>query len=137
MDDEERDQPPSAFEEALRQVAQELSRAVERFSELDVDDWVQGLARRVRDQTGWPPSGGGEPGPRDLPTDEQGEALAALDSGRWTLDPETSALMSTGDGPEPADALGLALDLRVHDWLRADGELTLAGRNALTRWLDR
>jgi len=41
-----------------------------------------------------------------------------------------------GDGPGPRDALGLVRELRVRDWLDADGRLTLAGRHALSRWLD-
>ena len=79
---------------------------------------------------------GAGPDPLDLPTDDQGRALAALDSGRWTVEPGTSRLTSTGDGPGPRDALGLTLELRVRDWLDADGDLTLAGRAALKRWLD-
>jgi hypothetical protein len=27
-------------------------------------------------------------------------------------------------------------ELRVRDWLSADGEITLAGRSALNRWLE-
>ena len=30
----------------------------------------------------------------------------------------------------------LVRELRVRDWLSAEGEITLAGRNALMRWLD-
>ena len=71
-----------------------------------------------------------------MPTDDQGRALAALDSGRWTVEPGTSALSSSGDGPGPSDALGLVLELRVRDWIDADGEVTLAGHAALQRWLD-
>ena len=62
-----------------------------------------------------------------MPTDEQGRALAALDSGRWTVEPGTSALSSHGDGPGPSDALGLVRELRVRDWIDADGEVTLVG----------
>jgi hypothetical protein len=76
------------------------------------------------------------PHPLDLPTDEQGLALAALDSGRWTVEPGTDALTVKGDGPGPSDALGLVRELRVRDWIAADGELTLAGRHALARWLE-
>jgi hypothetical protein len=76
-----------------------------------------------------------QPHPLDLPSAEQGVALAALDSGRWALEPGTSALAVHGDGPGPSDALGLVRSLRVRDWLRADGALTLAGRRALERWL--
>ncbi len=76
------------------------------------------------------------PHPLDLPTDEQGLALAALDSGRWTVEPGTDALASHGQGRGPADALGLVRELRVRDWIAADGTITLAGRRALSRWLE-
>lgn len=76
------------------------------------------------------------PHPLDLPTDEQGLALVALDSGRWAVEPGTDALTAKGDGPGPSDALGIVRELRVRDWITADGELTLAGRHALSRWLD-
>jgi hypothetical protein len=82
------------------------------------------------------PLRGAGPDPLDLPTADQGRALAALDSGRWTLEPGTSALAVLGEGPGPSDALGLVRELRVRDWLSADGEVTLAGRNALRRWLE-
>lgn len=74
--------------------------------------------------------------PLDLPTEEQGLALAALDSGRWIVEPGSEKLASHGDGSTPADALGLVRELRVHDWVGSGGELTLAGRHALSRWLD-
>jgi hypothetical protein len=76
------------------------------------------------------------PHPLDLPTEEQGLALAALDSGRWTVEPGTDALVATGEGPAPSDALGIVRELRVRDWLAADAEITLVGRHALSRWLD-
>ena len=76
------------------------------------------------------------PHPLDLPNADQGLALAALDSGRWGVEPGTSALAVHGEGPGPSDALGLVRELRVRDWMTADGEITLAGRNALSRWLD-
>lgn len=82
------------------------------------------------------PLGGAGPHPLDLPTDEQGLALAALDSGRWTVEPGTETLASRAEGPGPRDALGLVRELRVRDWISADGELTLVGRHALSRWLD-
>jgi hypothetical protein len=102
---------------------------------------AQGLARPT---TGHPPPAGphpesapagSAPHPLDLPTDEQGAALAALDSGRWALEPGTTALSVIGDGPGPTDALGLVRTLRIRDWLRADGTPTLAGQRALERWL--
>ncbi len=76
------------------------------------------------------------PHPLDLPTDEQGLALAALDSGRWTVEPGSNALAAHGEGPGPSDALGLVRELRARDWIAADGEVTLVGRRALSRWLD-
>ncbi len=76
------------------------------------------------------------PHPLDLPTEEQGVALAALDSGRWTVEPGTQMLTSRGQGPGPSDALGLVRELRVRDWISEDGEVTRAGRRALDRWLD-
>jgi hypothetical protein len=82
------------------------------------------------------PLGGAAPHPLDLPTEEQGVALAALDSGRWTVEPGTDALAARGQGPGPDNALGVVRELRARDWIGSDGELTLAGRHALSRWLD-
>ena len=168
------------FEDIARALADEVNRAVERVSEIDVDEiartvnaeaerarlWLDELAERLRppgdvagDARSWaadqwrsratpadgpvgrPPAGEDPlgtagPHPLDLPSADQGLALAALDSGRWTLEPGTSALAVRGDGPGPSDALGLVRELRVRDWVTADGEITLAGRKALGRWLD-
>jgi hypothetical protein len=82
------------------------------------------------------PLGGAGPHPLDLPTEEQGVALAALASGRWTVEPGTRALSATDEGPGPADALGLVRELRVRDWIGADGTVTETGHHALRRWLD-
>jgi hypothetical protein len=82
------------------------------------------------------PLRGAAPHPLDLPTAEQGQALAALESGRWFVEPASNRLESRGDGPAPSDTLGLVLELRARDWIAADGELTLTGRHALTRWLE-
>lgn len=81
------------------------------------------------------PLTGAGPHPLDLPTEEQGRALAAVESGRWMVEPGTDLLTARGDGPGPSDALGLVRELRVRDWLGADGEITVVGRHALTRWL--
>jgi hypothetical protein len=81
------------------------------------------------------PLRGAAPHPLDVPTAEQGRALAALESGRWLVEPASNRLESRGDGPAPSGALGLVQELRARDWITADGELTLAGRHALTRWL--
>ena len=157
----------SSFEEVARALADEVSRAVERLSELDLDElaraasaegerarqWIDELGRWLREQgEGFARapadrSAPGRPGredplrhagphPLDLPTDDQGLALAALDSGRWRVEPGTSALAVHGEGPGPSDALGLVREIRVRDWMTADGQITLAGRDALTRWLD-
>jgi len=76
----------------------------------------------------------GGPDPRDLPTEEQGLALSALDSGRWKVEAGTSELISDGEGPAPSERLGLVSELRVRDWITAGGEVTLLGRAALRRW---
>jgi hypothetical protein len=76
------------------------------------------------------------PHPRDVPTEEQGLALSALESGRWKVAPGTNELSSDGEGPDPRDAAGLVGELRARDWIAADGEITLVGRDALRRWLE-
>ena len=174
------DEDDNSFEDVARVLADEVSRVIERLSEIDVDEiaraasaeaerarrWIDELGRWLREQgdaLGSAPFGAAEaskngpastdhaaqdrpagedplrnagPHPLDLPTAEQGLALAALDSGRWRVEPGTSALAVHGEGPGPSDALGIVRELRVHDWMTADGEITLAGRNALRRWLD-
>jgi hypothetical protein len=165
------------FEEVAKALADEVSRAFERISDLDVDElartasaeaerarqWIDDIGRWLREQAAgaaggafpgaaWdePPASAPAPSaapaddplkhagphPLDLPTAEQGLALAALDSGRWRIEPGTSTLAAHGEGPGPRDALGLVRELRVRDWLSGDGEITLAGRNALRRWLE-
>jgi hypothetical protein len=74
------------------------------------------------------------PHPLDLPTDEQGLALAALDSGRWSVEPVSSGI-TAHDGARPRDTRGIVRELRVHDWITYAGAVTLAGRHALERWL--
>jgi hypothetical protein len=73
------------------------------------------------------------PHPLDLPTDQQGVALSALDSGRWTVRPGSNQLAgsSTGADPAPSDVVG---EVRARDWVTANGTLTLVGRHALGRW---
>jgi hypothetical protein len=175
----EPDENPNSFEQALRAIAQEVTRAVERVSDVDLDEiaratgadpdrakrwvdeagqWLRTQAGSLGDVVGEPERGtdpetganrpapprpadedalrGAGPHPLDVPTGEQGLALAALDSGRWALEPGTRALTARGEGPGPSDALGLVRELRVRDWIGADGEMTLAGRSALKRWLE-
>jgi len=102
----------------------------------------QSESRQAGDARWAPPDAGGDPlrsaapHPLDVPTEDQGRALAALDSGRWTVEPGSNALAGHGDGPSPDDALGLVRELRVRDWISADGEVTVVGRHALHRWLE-
>ena len=167
------------FEDRLRAMADEISRSLQRMSEVDLEDLAERYgvdadrARTFADAAGrWlsdrlaggdpffnqsrpdpsspppsepdapathpgiekPPAGSG-PHPLDLPTGPQGLALAALDSGRWTVRPGSNQLAGTGDGPPPpAAAQDLVGDLRARDWITTDGTLTLVGRHALTRW---
>jgi len=74
------------------------------------------------------------PHPRDVPTEEQGLALSALDSGRWKVDPGSNVLIADGEGPDPSQRIDLVGELRARDWINADGEVTLVGRSALKRW---
>lgn len=164
MTDDERN--GKSFEEAAREIADELRRSIERASRTDPEDlmraagvdpdqvreWVDGAGdwlraqvegaaggRRERREPAAPSSDAlfrdAEPHPLDVPTQEQGIALAALDSGRWTLEAGTSTLSVRGGGPGPRDALGLVRELRERDWIDADGAVTLVGRHALGRWL--
>lgn len=82
------------------------------------------------------PLRGAAPHPMDLPTEEQGLALAALESGRWTVEQGSSRLVGDLDSGPRGDALGIVMELRVRDWITVDGHLTLAGQRALGRWLD-
>lgn len=163
------DDERESFEERIRSVARELSRSVERVTQLDIDElaeavgvdparareWIDTAGQWLSDQaehlggdvTSWDlrrrdaateegrPSGGG-PDPLDQPTRDQGLALAALDSGRWTVEPGSHVIGMRGEGPAPSDAMGLVGELRARDWVAADGRVTLAGRHALSRWLE-
>jgi hypothetical protein len=160
MNDDDPDR--NSFEDVARVMADEVSRAIERLSQIDVDEiaraagaeaerarrWIDELGRWLREQgdliasarvvaaRSEDPLRNAGPHPLDLPTAGQGLALAALDSGRWRIEPGTSALAVHGEGPGPSDALGLVRELRARDWMTADGEITLAGRHALRQWLD-
>lgn len=169
-----------SFEDRLRAIADEVSRSMQRMSELDMEQLSQRYgvdadrARAFADAAGrWlndhfsagdplfghvqhgdegsterppgadldldglqeagraRPGSGPGPHPLDLATDEQGVALSALDSGRWTVRSGSNQLAGTGPGPSPSDVVG---DLRARDWIAADGTLTLVGRHALSRW---
>src|SRR5206468_3143944 len=129
--------PKRSFEEFARALADEVNRAVEQLSDIDVEalartasdeaerarQWVDELARSFRPQSEAPhdvpfgppaaedPLRNAGPHPLDLPTTEQGTALAALESGRWGIEPGTNALSVHGEGPGPSDALGLVREL--------------------------
>jgi hypothetical protein len=171
-----------SFEDWMRAVAAEVSRSVQRLSELDMQELSQRYgvdadrARAVADAAGrwlndrFPagdprfgqvlhpdddsavrplgadldlegqskagqtlPDAGPGPHPLDLATDQQGVALSALDSGRWTVRPGSNQLAGAGvgAGAAPSDVVG---ELRSRDWITADGTLTLVGRHALSRW---
>jgi hypothetical protein len=77
----------------------------------------------------------GGPHPLDTPTEEQGLALSALDSGRWRVEPGSTELIVDADGPGPVDPTGIVGELRARDWIAASGEVTLVGQDALRRWL--
>ena len=142
-----------SFEDVARALADDLHQAVERLSTIDLDDvaraaneeaerarrWIEHLAQSPA-QTGDaarsredPPVHHAGPHPRAMPTTEQGVALAALESGRSRIE---SGTFSVHDGPAPSEPLGLLRELRVSDWVTADGEPTLTGRMALARWLE-
>lgn len=159
-----------SFEDALRSIASELGRYIERSIEnVDLDEVADSIGVDAAAARGWVETAGswlsahtdslGEevvrrvtgrgqsvvrpdplkgirPHPLDLPSDEQGLALAALDSGRWIVEPGADTLGARGDGPGPSDALGIVRELRVRDWIAADGKLTMTGRHALSRWLE-
>jgi hypothetical protein len=132
-----------SFEDVARALADEVHQAVEdiaRAANADAERarrWIEDLMRSLaptgasRDQEDASEHPAG-PHPMAMPTAEQGVALAALESGRWRIE---SGTFSVHDGPGPSDPLGLLRDLRVSDWVTADGELTLSGRKALARWL--
>jgi hypothetical protein len=79
------------------------------------------------------PDSGPGPHPLDLPTDQQGVALSALDSGRWTVRPGSNQLTGTDAGAAPASS-DVVSELRARDWITAAGTPTLVGRHALGRW---
>jgi hypothetical protein len=92
----------------------------------------QSTPRRTASPT---PFGAG-PHPLDLPSPEQGIALSALDSGRFTVRPGSSVLAATDGDPDLSvgGSADLVNELRARDWITPDGTLTLVGRQALLRW---
>ena len=137
-----------SFEDVARALADEVHEAVERLSAIDLDDiaraaseeaerarhWIEHLALSLAQtgDPGDPPVQHAGPHPLATPTAEQGVALAALESGRWGT---VSGTLILHAGPGPSEPLALLRELRVSDWVTADGQLTLSGRRALARWL--
>jgi hypothetical protein len=119
--------------ERLRELADSTGRWIsDRLSEPGADhagrapDVDAEAAARTRRAAG--------PHPLDVPSDAQGRALSALDSGRWRVEPGTDVLVAEGPEASPADPGGLVGELRARDWIAANGEVTLLGREALKRW---
>jgi hypothetical protein len=100
----------------------------------DGNFWAGGSRGTPAQDVGPPASAG--PHPLDMPTAAQGAALAALDSGRLSVEPGSDTLATDRDGTAAADTPGLIDELRARDWIAAGGEITLTGRRALSRWLD-
>ena len=65
------------------------------------------------------PSAGPGPHPLDMPTDAQGLALSALDSGRWTVRPGSNMLGEHRRWTRPVDAAEIVVELRRRDWIKA------------------
>ena len=120
----------------LRSQAENLGEEVAKSTTPAPEPRVQRTPGGAPTPTAADPLSSAQPNPLDVPSHDQGVALAALDSGRWAVEAGTNRLTSQGDGPGPHDALGLVRELRVRDWITADGTITLAGRHALQRWLD-
>ena len=181
MDDEDK---PKSFEEALREIADEVQRGIARFQTGDFEDvartygvdadrakrfvdsagdWLRAQMENLPDMPFPPagPAGAGadvgfaaglvEPSPKLGRRAERrrpgpaghADGRAGPRAGRAGLRPlERSSparrmLTTHGEGPGPSDALGLVRELRVRDWIDANGDVTLVGGAALARWLDR
>jgi hypothetical protein len=118
--------------------ARELADSAGRWFSAHAETMADDVAAAARRQPGPAPSQarrGAGPHPLDVPTEDQGVALSALDSGRWTVAPGSAVIEAHGEGPAPSDA-GLVGELRARDWIDAAGGVTLVGRSALRRWLD-
>ena len=155
-----------SFEDRVRAIAEQISkslagdidevaerlgvdpdRAREAASKLErwLNDRLTGQEAHSDDPSGVPDSAqhttptttfGAGPHPLDLPTPEQGIALSALDSGRFTVAPGSSELAGTGADPDlgAGARTDLVNELRARDWITPDGTLTMVGRQALLRW---
>jgi hypothetical protein len=134
----------------LDEIARQVEMGGERFRELadSTGRWISdrlsdpephhaAQARELEPETAERTPRAAGPHPLDVPSDEQGRALSALDSGRWKVEPGTDVLVAGGDEAGPTDPSGLVGELRARDWIAANGEVTLVGREALKRWSER
>ena len=134
----------------LDEIARQVEMGGERIRELadSTGRWVSdqlndpGAHRAAPEQALEPETAAGAlpaagPHPLDVPSDAQGRALSALDSGRWKVAPGTDELVAGGDEASPTDPGGLVGELRARDWIAANGEVTFLGREALKRWSER
>jgi hypothetical protein len=162
-DDADRESFEELVRSIAREVSRSVEGVAENLEEIagsmGVDPelarrFVDGAGQWLRGQVGgfgddafrgaWPGTGamdvdplrGAGPHPLDMPSEEQGVALAALESGRWKVEPGTSTLVADGGGPGPRVGSGLVGELRARDWIAAEGGVTQVGRHALARWLD-
>jgi hypothetical protein len=119
--------------ERFRDLADSTGRWIsDRLSDPEAHDAAQ--ARDLEPETAAGTRTAAGPHPLDVPSDEQGRALSALDSGRWRVEPGTDVLVAGGEDASPTDPGGLVGELRARDWIAANGEVTLLGREALKRW---
>jgi hypothetical protein len=131
----------------LDEIARQIEMGGERFREFadSTGRWISdrlsdpeahhaAQARDLEPGTAETTLPGPGPHPLDVPSDEQGRALSALDSGRWRVEPGTDVLVAGGEEETPTDPGGLVGELRARDWIAANGEVTLLGREALKRW---
>jgi len=119
--------------ERLRELTDSTGRWIsDRLGEPEAHHAAQ--ARQLESETPARPRPVAGPHPLDVPSDEQGRALSALDSGRWRVEPGTDVLVAGRDEASPTDPGGLVEELRARDWIAANGEVTLLGREALRRW---
>jgi len=137
---------PMRAQDWLQSAAAWLRNEIDTFGD-EVASRAETPEGGVRPEEGVRPEGGRAPAaddplraatphPLDVPSEEQGVALAALESERWGVEPGSDSLAARGEGPAPSDALGLYRELRARDWIALDGAVTLAGRHALGRWLE-
>jgi hypothetical protein len=122
--------------ERARELADNAGRWFSAHADTMADDVASGFARQQPARADSPTRRGAGPHPLDVPTEDQGLALSALDSGRWTVAPGSAVIAAHGEGPVPSNALGLVGELRARDWIDAAGGVTLVGRSALRRWLE-